>query len=675
MKSLDGTNGFRLDGIDFFDQSGRSVSSAGDVNGDGFDDVIIGASNASTSNGPLTGESFVVFGRALGFAASLDLNTLDGTDGFSLEGINVNDFNGSTVSAAGDVNGDGFADLIVGATGVDRNGDSNVGEGYVIFGKASGFAAILELSSLSNGDGIQITGSGANSNIGGSVSEAGDVNGDGFSDIIVGAGSQSFVIFGSDSGTVTHQGTSANETLSGNSAANVIIGGLGADTLIGAGGLDVLRGGGGDDILDVADIGFQRVNGATGLDTLRLSGTGVSLDFTAVGSQLVDSIDLIDLAGVGSKVTLDRLSLLNLSEASNSLTVSGAAGAKLSLNDEGWSLASDNGATHTFNNGAATLTLESTLGRDITGTDTAETMLGSIGDDTLAGRGGDDLLLGGDGQDTADYSRAAGLVSINLSNGAVQDGDGGTDTLTSIENVTGSAFNDTLVGDGSANTLSGGNGIDRLNGRGGDDIMQGGGGNDIYTVTEVGDVVTELADQGNERVNVFVDYTNPDNVELLVGKFSAVGLNLTGNDAQNQITGANKINSPDTIFGLDGNDRLVGLVGNDTIHGGAGNDRIFRNSGLDVINGGTGNDVVTGQQGADIFVFGLSEGRDTITDFDGTQDQIDLSAHSFANFAAVQAATTDINGSAVIDLGGLNTFKLLGLLEATLAANDFILAS
>ena len=120
---------------------------------------------------------------------------------------------------------------------------------------------------------------------------------------------------------------------------------------------------------------------------------------------------------------------------------------------------------------------------------------------------------------------------------------------------------------------------------------------------------------------------------------------------------------------------MVGLVGNDTIHGGAGNDRIFGNSGLDVINGGTGNEVVTGQQGADIFVFGLSEGRDTITDFNGTQDQIDLSAHSFANFAAVQAATTDINGSAVIDLGGLNTVKLLGVLEATLAANDFILAS
>jgi serralysin len=256
----------------------------------------------------------------------------------------------------------------------------------------------------------------------------------------------------------------------------------------------------------------------------------------------------------------------------------------------------------------------------------------------------------------------------------VQDGDGGSDTLASIENVTGSAFNDTLIGDASANILSGGNGIDRLNGRDGDDIMRGGGGNDIYTVTDLGDVVTELSGEGNDRINVFIDYTNPDNVEFLVGKFAAVGLNLTGNENRDQITGANKINSPDTIFGLDGNDRLVGLVGNDVIDGGAGNDRIFGNSGFDVINGGAGNDVVTGQQGADTFVFGVAEGRDTVTDFDGTQDQIDLSAHSFANFAAVQAATTDIDGSAVIDLGGLNHVRLLGVLEAVLAADDFILA-
>ena len=684
LGALDGADGFRIDGIDAGDVSGDSLSDAGDVNGDGFDDLIIGARRAAANGQDEAGESYVIFGKTSGFTANIALGDLDGADGFRLDGISEDDYSGLSVSGAGDVNGDGFDDLIVGASRGDPPARSHAGESYVVFGKASGFAANISLGSLDGTDGFRLNGIDRNDYSGRSVSGAGDVNGDGFDDLIVGAflgdpssnsdAGESYVVFGFDSGAVTHQGTSASETLTGNAAANVIIGGLGADTLIGAGGLDALRGGGGDDILDVADVGFQRVNGGTGLDTLRLSGTGVSLDFTAVGSQLVDSIELIDLAGIGSKVTLDRLSLLNLSEASNSLTVSGSAGAKLSLADEGWSLTSDNGSTHTFNNGAATITLESTLGRDVTGTDIAETMLGSSGDDTLAGLGGDDLLLGGDGSDTADYSRAAGLVSINLTNGAVQDGDGGSDTLASIENVTGSAFNDTLIGDASANILSGGNGIDRLNGRDGDDIMRGGGGNDIYTVTDLGDVVTELSGEGNDRINVFIDYTNPDNVEFLVGKFAAVGLNLTGNENRDQITGANKINSPDTIFGLDGNDRLVGLVGNDVIDGGAGNDRIFGNSGFDVINGGAGNDVVTGQQGADTFVFGVAEGRDTVTDFDGTQDQIDLSAHSFANFAAVQAATTDIDGSAVIDLGGLNHVRLLGVLEAVLAADDFILA-
>lgn len=683
LNDLDGADGFRLEGT-LLDLSGEPVSGAGDLNGDGFGDIIIGASGADPNGNSQARVSYVVFGKATNFSSAIDLGALDGADGFRIDGIDAGDVSGDSLSDAGDVNGDGFDDLIIGARRAAANGQDEAGESYVIFGKTSGFTANIALGDLDGADGFRLDGISEDDYSGLSVSGAGDVNGDGFDDLIVGAflgdpssnsdAGESYVVFGFDSGAVTHQGTSASETLTGNAAANVIIGGLGADTLIGAGGLDALRGGGGDDILDVADVGFQRVNGGTGLDTLRLSGTGVSLDFTAVGSQLVDSIELIDLAGIGSKVTLDRLSLLNLSEASNSLTVSGSAGAKLSLADEGWSLTSDNGSTHTFNNGAATITLESTLGRDVTGTDIAETMLGSSGDDTLAGLGGDDLLLGGDGSDTADYSRAAGLVSINLTNGAVQDGDGGSDTLASIENVTGSAFNDTLIGDASANILSGGNGIDRLNGRDGDDIMRGGGGNDIYTVTDLGDVVTELSGEGNDRINVFIDYTNPDNVEFLVGKFAAVGLNLTGNENRDQITGANKINSPDTIFGLDGNDRLVGLVGNDVIDGGAGNDRIFGNSGFDVINGGAGNDVVTGQQGADTFVFGVAEGRDTVTDFDGTQDQIDLSAHSFANFAAVQAATTDIDGSAVIDLGGLNHVRLLGVLEAVLAADDFILA-
>ena len=81
LSALNGTNGFVINGIDGLDDSGFSVSAAGDVNGDGIDDIIIGA-HGGTSNGFDTGESYVVFGSTTGFGSSLDLSVLNGTSGF-----------------------------------------------------------------------------------------------------------------------------------------------------------------------------------------------------------------------------------------------------------------------------------------------------------------------------------------------------------------------------------------------------------------------------------------------------------------------------------------------------------------------------------------------------------------------------------------------------------------
>jgi hypothetical protein len=173
LSDLDGTNGFRLDGVAAYDQSGFSVSSAGDVNGDGFDDLIIGAEYADP-NGSSSGSSYVVFGRAGGFASSLVLSALDGSNGFRLNGVAADDFSGGSVSSAGDVNGDGFDDLIVGAPEADPNG-ANSGSSYVVFGKADGFAATLELSTLDGSNGFRLDGVAALDFSGGSVSSAGDV--------------------------------------------------------------------------------------------------------------------------------------------------------------------------------------------------------------------------------------------------------------------------------------------------------------------------------------------------------------------------------------------------------------------------------------------------------------------------------------------------------------------
>ena len=185
LSDLDGTNGFQINGEAASSSSGYSVASAGDVNGDGFDDLIIGSPNANP-NGYFSGASHVVFGQAGGFAAEIELSDLDGTNGFQINGEAFEDSSGISVASAGDVNGDGFDDLIIGAPlGRPKRGRS--GASYVVFGQAGGFAAEIELSDLDGTNGFQINGEAAFDSSGRSVAAAGDVNGDGFDDLIVGS--------------------------------------------------------------------------------------------------------------------------------------------------------------------------------------------------------------------------------------------------------------------------------------------------------------------------------------------------------------------------------------------------------------------------------------------------------------------------------------------------------
>ncbi len=217
----DGSTGFVLTGNDEGDKSGSSVSAAGDVNGDGIGDLIIGASVAAPGGDSAAGESYVVFGSRAGFPAVFPLGTLypagggDGTRGFVLTGIDEHDFSGSSVSAAGDVDGDGVDDLIVSGGGGDRIRGFGAGECYVVFGSTAGFAAVLPLGRLypaGGGDGTAgfvLTGVDPQDYSGGTVSGAGDVNGDGIGDVIIGAASadphgessagESYVVFGRSS--------------------------------------------------------------------------------------------------------------------------------------------------------------------------------------------------------------------------------------------------------------------------------------------------------------------------------------------------------------------------------------------------------------------------------------------------------------------------------------------
>ena len=193
-------SGFAIDGV-LGDGSGRSVSDAGDINGDGYADIIIGA--------PGAGQSYVIFGREGGYDQDLDLGNLNQDQGFKLTGIPSSvEGSGWSVASAGDVNGDSIDDIIIGTRFGMRVDNPNVfaGRSYVVFGKNSdaqgSFPQSFDLTGLATGggsDGFVIVGENQFELAGTSVSSAGDFNNDGIDDIVIGSNfGRSYVVFGKD---------------------------------------------------------------------------------------------------------------------------------------------------------------------------------------------------------------------------------------------------------------------------------------------------------------------------------------------------------------------------------------------------------------------------------------------------------------------------------------------
>lgn len=479
LADLDGSDGFRIGGFDGTD-FGFSVSRAGDINGDGIDDMIFGALLGSPPGRANAGESYVVFGKAGGFGANFDLSVLDGSNGFVIYGATAGDVSGFSTCVIGDVNGDGFADMAVGAPASDPNGLSNAGGVFIIYGAAGGLPAGIDLAALNGSDGSRIDGQIAGAQLGASVQGAGDVNCDGFDDLVIGASFANgaagitYVLFGSAAGFGTNFDIS---TLNGDNG--FIITGAGVEqcgSAVSAAG--DINGDGLDDLI-VGAIDNGHGPGAAYIIYGALPGEAVTRFGSLIG-QTIHGGNFNDV-------------------------LHGLGGGDLLIGHDG---------------------------RDL--------LDGGTGDDTLVGGLGADTLSGGAGSDTASYADAAKGVRVDLSITTGQNTSGaGTDTLVSIENLDGSAFADILTGNAKANTLTGEAGKDRLIGGAGDDHLDGGQGADKLTGGAGADVMTggvgkdifvflDLSDSTKQHADLITDLTNADRIDLHTIDANA---NVAGNQA------------------------------------------------------------------------------------------------------------------------------------------------
>ena len=316
-----------------------------------------------------------------------------------------------------------------------------------------------------------------------------------------------------------------------------------------------------------------------------------------------------------------------------------------------------------------------------------DSLTGDASDNVLDGAAGADVLDGGDGLDTAAYTHSSGAVRVNLLNGTNTGGDAAGDTITNIENVSGSRYNDTLTGDTKANRLDGGSGHDRLMGGAGADVLVGGPGNDAaYYASSAAAVTVNLLDGTGTGGDAEGDTL--DSIENLSG--SAFEDSLTGNARNNVLSGRA---GADTLDGGDGIDTVsysgsrAGVTVNlltgagergdaqgdrlsniENLIGSRYNDDLTGDTSPNLLRGGAGDDVLIGGAGADRLQGGT--GQDTVS-YTGSTEGVTVRLHSVA--AAGGDATGDtfpgLVDVAYTDLDGVTQTDSLPDVEHLIGSN------
>lgn len=700
LGALNGPNGYRIEGRNAGDRAGKALKNAGDVNGDGLDDYIIGASAAGPDGKQGAGEAYVVFGSTTN-PSSLPLAALNGQNGFRLVGATFNTAAGEAVGGGGDVNGDGYADLIIGAPGAAPGGIAEAGAAYVVFGAAA-FPERIELDELDGNNGFRIDGVTEGQGLGASASLAGDLNGDGYDDVLVGA----------------PNATVGNKTAAG--LAYVVFGDkslpaqLSVATLDGATGFRV------DGVSSESYAGNDV--GAAG----DMNGDGFSDGFIAAwksaangGNESGATFIIFGKSNYPAKLTLNEVT------GGNGFRIEGIAAGDRSgrsvrsagdVNGDGRGdlvigapFADNNtGAAYVVlgaNSFPSTVSLGGLNGANgfVLSGDEAHGQAGmAVGAADVNGDGLDDVLVGASaagsgnrrfaGKSYIVFGRPSFAAEVNLAG---------------LSAAVGLQIDGAVAGDQSGQAISAAGDID---GDGFDEILIGapnaGGGPN----SDVGFVFLL---QGGPTLGVTLPITHPGTPD------DDVINGTTGKDAMLGNLG------DDRIAALGNDDSLKGGAGDDTLQGGPGADRLRGGNGVDTasysdatsgvtvnlftgaasggdaagdrlssienvtgsphgdtlagdaranrLEGGAGNDTLSGGRHNDAFVFGPQSGDDVITDFvpgPGSDDYIDFALYTSVNDPGDLTIRAE-GGNTVITLPGDATIKILGVSPGALHDDDY----
>ena len=615
-------------------------------------------------------------------AINLAAGSITGADAagdtfLSIENLTGSGYNDSLTGDAGDnvLAGGAGADILVGGPGLDTasylGSDTSVTVRLHSFlatgGDAEGdvFGATVTVS-YAQSDGTTTTESLPDiENLAGSVYD--DVLAGDRRDNVLNGHAGNDKLYGGPGG--------GDDTLSGGRGDDSLFGGLGMDVLTGEAGHDFLIGGMGDDVLDGGNgndtlrggSGADELVGGAGLDTADYSGSGNAVTVRlhslvagggdAEGDTFGNIVPVAYRQADGTTATEPLPDIENLAGSAYNDVLAGDRRDNVLKGGAGHDTlyGGPGGGNDTLLGNDGNDTLYGGLGDDVLNGGTGDDQLrGGAGNDVLQGGTGRNTLDGGTGRDTASFEFAAAGITANLDD-PTESGDlVRQNTLVSIENLTGSNYGDTLIGDGGNNVLAGLNGDDTLQGGLGDDVLLGGPGADIMD----GGAGMDTADYSQAASGIL--HTEGDtlnDIEIIIG--SDYRDHLFGPDTQPHESYASTgtftfypgISSDDiTIHGGPGNDEIHSNTGNDTLYGGPGDDYIVSTGGDNTLYGGPGDDYLkiddegnntiypgTGDnriylgEGPDTVAIALKPdvvwgGIDLIDGFNPAEDRIDLTA-------------------------------------------------